>query len=219
MKNKRFKFAIIAFIIIIGILTISWYNDGCVIDYSARLYGFEGMNWNGRSYSMIQGRYTEGKTIAKSEDGDWRINEVKEDPTHTFLVARSFLANYLYVADDYEIPTSGEITTVCWNGVYIDDKDFLKAMNEIDAIKTATFDYETDANFTDDQDMKDLFFAYENCPVATEYKGYMGKINDKWTITTHIPLREYDDDGFEKPCTVSCFSIPDQYVSILEKYF
>ena len=51
--------------------------------------------------------------------------------------------------------------------------------------------------------MKKLYFAYEDCPVATVYKGYLGKINGQWAITT---------DG-------GCYSIPDKYSKILEKYF
>ena len=59
--------------------------------------------WNGREYSSISGEYSEGRTIAKGEE-DWVIDSVNEDPTHTFIVARSFLDQYLMVADDYTVP-------------------------------------------------------------------------------------------------------------------
>ena len=116
-----------------------------------------------------------------------------------------FLRFHLYVSDDYTIPTDGEITTICWNREYIEDKEFIKAMSEIDAAKTTSFAYETERIFelTENPRMKKLYFAYEDCPVATVYKGYLGKINGQWAITT---------DG-------GCYSIPDKSSKILEKYF
>ena len=217
--RKLTKPAIIALCIIAGTLFLLWNNGVFITDRSAQV-GAEGMLWKGKSYSMVNGQYTEGKTIAKSANG-WDINEVKEDPSHTFVVARSFLDQYLYVADDYDIPESGKVTKIYWNGKYITDTDFINAMTEIDAAKTATFDYETEGIFilTDNQRMKDLYFSYEDCPVATEFKGYMGKINDNWTITTYISSDQTNDDGSPKPYTVTCYSIPEQYADILEKYF
>lgn len=208
MKCKLSKFSIIClcvlFVIAIGIFVLLWNSGVFVFDRSAIVH-VEGMVWKGQDYSRISGEYTEGRTIAKSEDGSWKINEVKEDPSHTFVVARSFLDQYLYVSDAYTIPTSGEITKICWNREYIEDKEFIKALSEIDAAKTTSFAYNTEAIFVlkDNQRMKKLYFAYEGCPVATVYKGYLGKINGKWAITT---------DG-------GCYSIPDKYSQVLEKYF
>lgn len=208
MKFKLSKSAIIVLCIVsvtvIGILVLLWRAGVFVTDRSAIVYA-EGMTWKGQDYSRVGGDYTEGRTIAKSEDGSWDINEVKEDPSHTFVVARSFLDDFLYVSDAYTIPTSGEITKICWNREYIEDKEFIKALSEIDAAKTTSFAYNTETIFElkDNQRMKKLYFAYEGCPVATVYKGYLGKINGKWAITT---------DG-------GCYSIPDKYSQVLEKYF
>lgn len=224
MKSKLSKSVIFAlcafFIIIIGILSLLWYSGVFITDRSAKV-GFEGMVWNGKNYSTISGEYTEGRTIAKSEDGSWDINEIKEDPSHKFVVARSFLDQYLYVSDDYTVPKSGKITKVCWNEKYIQNKDFLKAMAEIDAAKTATFDYETEGIFmlTENQHMRRLYFAYDECPIATEYKGYMGKVNGKWVITTYISSDQNNPDGSPKPYSVTCYSIPDKFFNILEKHF
>lgn len=207
MKCKLSKNTIVYICVIfaiIGILTLLWHAGVFVTDRSAVVYA-EGMVWKGQDYSRISGEYTEGRTIAKSEDGGWRIKEIEEDPSHTFVVARSFLDQYLYVSDDYTVPTSGKITKICWNREYIEDEEFIKALSEIDAAKTTSFAYETETIFElkDHQRMKKLYFAYEGCPVATVYKGYLGKINGKWAITT---------DG-------GCYSIPDQYSTILKKYF
>ena len=161
MKLKLSKFAIIgmcvAFVMVIVVLLLLWRMGVFVTDRSAAVY-IEHMTWKGQSYSQISGQYTEGRTIAKSEDGSWKINEVKEDPSHTFVVARSFLDDRLYVSDDYTIPTDGEITTICWNREYIEDKEFIKALSEIDAAKTTSFAYETERIFelTENQRMKTL---------------------------------------------------------------
>lgn len=204
----------------IGVLLLAGLISFVITDHSADV-GTNDVDWNGRRYSNVSGKYTVGKTIATSKDFNWDVNEVKEDPSHTFIAASSFLDNNLYVADDYEIPKSGEITKIYWSGNYITDENFIQALTEIDAIKTASFDYETDGIFvlTDDQRMKDLYFAYEDCPIATEFKGYMGKINGNWVITTYISPDQRNDDGSPKPYTVTCYSIPEQYASILEKYF
>lgn len=224
MKCKLWKLTIIClcifFVIAIGILGLLW-NSGVFVTERSAIVHMEGMTWKGQNYSRISGECTEGRTIAKSEDGSWDINEVKEDPSHTFVVARSFLDQYLYVLDDYIVPTSGEITKVCWNGEYIEDKEVIKALSEIDTTKTTSFEYETEAIFilNDSQRMKSLYFAYEECPVATVFKGYLGKISGKWTMTTYISSDRNNDDGSPKPYIVGCYSIPGQYSQILEKCF
>lgn len=207
-------------LIIIRIFGMLWYSGVFVSDRSAIVH-VEGMKWNGKDYSRIGGEYTEGRTIAKSDNG-WKINEIKEDPSHTFVVVRSFLDQYLYVADDYEIQTNGNITKVCWDGEYIDNKEFISALTEIDSIKTTSFDYEIEEPIfvvNDNKKMKPLRFAYEGCPVATVHKGYLGKINGKWVITTYISSNQYNDDGSYKPYAVGCYLIPDKYSNILKKYF
>jgi hypothetical protein len=179
------------------------------------------VNWNGKEYSITSGEYTEGRTITKGKSGVWTINMVKEDPSHTFIVARSFLDQYLMVSDDYTIPTSGKITTISWNGTYITDEAVLDAIANIEAEKVTTFTYETDGIYqlTDNQHMRRLYFAYENCPVATEFKGYMGKVNGAWVITTYISSDTSNADGSPKPYSVSCYKIPNKYGDILSEYF
>lgn len=211
-KNKL-QAVIVFCIVLIVVMLLLWLCDIFKSDYSAEIKG-ESLLWNGKTYSPVGGEYTEGKTIAKSKDG-WDINEVKEDPTHNFVVVRSFLDNYLYVSDDYSIPTNGKLTTVCWNDIYINDILFLEALSKIENEKTTSFTYETEGIFqlTENQHMRSLYFSYENCPVATNFKGYMGKVNGQWVITTYIPQHS------SQPYSVSCYVIPDEYESILEKYF
>lgn len=177
--------------------------------------------WDEKEYYPAYGVYTEGKTIAKGKDGDWKINSVKEDPSHTFIVARSFLDQYLLVSSDYVVPKEGVVTKVAWNGKYITDKMFVNAVTNIEEEKATTFTYKTDGIFqlTDNQQMRELFFAYEDCPVTTEFKGCLGKVNGEWVITTYISDDRVNPDGSPKQYSVDCYTIPNEYWEILSKYF
>lgn len=70
------------------------------------------MNWNGVFYKSCSGIYEEGKTVAKTADGDRNINEVKGDTEHNFIVVRSFHDDSLLVRSDYKIPESGNPNVV-----------------------------------------------------------------------------------------------------------
>lgn len=197
-----------------------WDRGAFIIDRTADV-DLQHVTWNRKQYSPITGEYSEGRTIARGKEADWVINSVKEDPSHTFIVARSFLDQSLMVADDYTVPISGALTTVCWHWNYISDPLFLDAMQKIETEKTTSFTYQTDSIFylTETQHMRYLYFAYKNCPVATNYKGYMGKVNGEWVITTYISQDQNNEDGSPKPYSVSCYKIPKQYWDILSKYF
>ena len=89
----------------------------------------------------------------------------------------------------------------------------MDALAKIEAEKTTSFTYETDGIFalTDNQHMRRLYFAYDNCPIATNYKGYMGKVNGAWVITTYISHDTRNEDGSPKPYSVGCYVIPEEY--------
>lgn len=220
--KKRIRLAIFLLcfsLIAVAFLLKLWESGAFIFVRSAKI-GSEFVIWNDKDYSYINGIYSEGRTIAKGNN-DWKINAVKEDPTHTFVVVRSFLDQYLVVSDDYTVPQSGELTTVCWNGKYISDEEFLDAVAKIEAEKSTSFTYETEAIFqlTDNQHLRELYFAYENCPVATNFKGYMGKVNGKWVMTSYISQDTREPDGSPKPYEVGCYIIPDEYVEIISNYF
>ena len=208
-------------LVIVGVAIYVMWDRGVFITDNSAAVGGEWMTWNGKTYVQISGEYSGGRAIAKTKDGNTMIHEVKGDPSHTFMVASSFLNQRLYVLESYQIPQSGELTTVCWNGTFITDTEFLDAMAKIEAEKTTSFTYETDGIYAwrDNQRMKTLYFAYENCPVTTIYKGYMGKVNGEWVITTEISLDQRDENGAPKPYTVGCYRIPREYWDILSKYF
>ncbi len=190
-----------------------------VFDHSAIRRG-EGVYWKAVLYMPCSGEYTEGKTIAKTGDG-WKINEVEEDDTHTFIVLRSFLDQYLLVREDYEIPVSGNITTAFWGDEAIYDREFCELVEDILRYAKSDFQYETEGLFqrTDEQEMETLYVGYEGCPIGTEYMGYMGKIHGTWYITTRIDSEQRGEDGAPKPYQVWCYTIPEKYIELLEVFF
>lgn len=182
--------------------------------------GQESLYWKGALYITCGGQYREGRTIGKTADG-WDINEVEEDPSHTFLVARSFLDQYLFVREDYDIPASGTVTAASWYGrKQITDEVFCQAVMEIIAAAEGRFTYETDGIYqlTGAQRLYPLYLAYENCPLATEYIGYMGTLNGQWIITTHISYG-YTPEGGPAPDVVQYDVIPESYIDVLLPYF
>lgn len=193
----------------LALVGLAFLKGWIVTDHSAQRRG-EGVFWNGVLYVPASGEYTEERTIAKTEDG-WNIVAVEEDPSHTFVVLRSFLDNYLLVREDYEIPTSGAVTAVSWNGKKIEDAAFCAAVAAIVEGKQSDFSFETAAisHLREDQHMRLLYLAYEGCPIGTEFAGWMGKVNGVWCITTQVSS-ESD--------TVWCYQIPEEYVSVLERF-
>ena len=220
-KHYKIMLGCILVSVVVGSIAFKLWDAGAFIFDRSAYVSSNHMTWNGIEYSRISGDYTEGKTIAKGKNCDWVVNMVEEDPSHTFIVARSFLDQYLLVSDDYIVPTTGKLTTVSWNGTYITNEFFLDAIANIEAEKTTTFTYETDGIYqlTDTQHMRCLYFAYESCPVATNFKGYMGKVNGEWVITTYISPDTRNDDGSPKPYAVSCYKIPSEYWDVISKYF
>lgn len=82
-----------------GIMLSGAVSGLLVSDHSAEWRGQDTIYWNGSYYDACSGDYREGKTIAKTTDG-WDINEIEGDPSHTYIVARSFLDQYLFVKRD-----------------------------------------------------------------------------------------------------------------------
>ncbi len=213
MKNKSLKIWLGCIAVaVIAVFALMVSNCVIVFDHSAER-GFENsVKWKGVTYMPVSGKYKEGKTIAKTKDG-FDINEVEGDNSHTFLVMRSFLDQWLVVREDYVIPISGKITRASWGLKLIEDEEFLTAVEEIMEKATADFVYDNSKDdiyqYKGDNVMRQLLVAYEGCPVPTNYIGYMGTIDGKWCITV-------DDHGKDK---IDCYYIPEEYISFLEKYW
>jgi len=215
MKIQRLKWFISITCIAVVFVCYLILNGIIVFDHSAVRRG-EGVEWNGVYYEGCSAEYTEGKTIAKTKDG-WHINEVVEDKTHTFIVLRSFLDQYLLVREDYEIATSGKINVLYLKGKQIKDNEFIKAFTDIYENKASSYIYETDDEFrwNDNEEMKLVMVGYENCPIATSVIGYLGTVDGKWHfVERSFEYSEYDE---VKHTTVIYYPIEEKYHGIIDK--
>ncbi|MBQ3009810.1 MAG: hypothetical protein IJA20_02430 [Methanocorpusculum sp.] len=221
MKGRTRKSLILLLalaVVILAVAALLIAQGVIVFDRSGQRRG-EGVYWKDTMYVPSYGEYSEGRTIAKTEDG-WQINEVEEDSSHTFIVLRSFLDQSLLVRDDYEIPNSGEITCVFWDGKKIEDEMFCDTIADILSRASGDFSFVTEAIYqsNDTQSMKVLYVGYEGCPIGTEYIGYLGTVEGSWCITTTISPDQHNSDGSPKPYTVWCYTIPVEYEDILDNY-
>lgn len=215
MKNNILR---VLLLLLMLVLIFAFLGSGGVFvtDKSAERTGY-GMLWQGIRYVRTAGEYHEKRTIAKTTDG-WKINEVKEDPSHTFVVMRDFLDQALLVREDYEIPLSGDITSVFWESKTIQNVEFCSAIAAILDAAQPDFFYETEALpvLNEHQKARIVYVAYEGCPVPTVYQGYLGMIEGEWRIT--IPMTK-DSEGKDTPAgmqQVACYTIPAEFVPVLE---
>lgn len=170
----------------------------------------EDVNYRYENFELTK----EGKTIAFIDD--WKINEVPEDPSHTFLVVRSFLDQYYIVREDYTIPTEGNVSCA-----YIgkdnrtEDKKILWALTEIlqkDYTNGTDFfiSYDNGAN----DGFRHVTVGYEGCPVGTDSSiYYIGKIDSKWVIIFRDELGEWKNDKL--PAVY--YELDDKYGGIFEE--
>ena len=202
--------ALLIFTTLVGCLL---WQMGCFVTDRSVAVGLESLEWQGRRYNPVYGKYDAGRVIAKTTDG-LDVHEIDGDPDHNFLLVASFVDSNLYVCDDYEIPTNGKVTRAYWNYKDITDKDFLQAIGTLLAERHVQGTYKTkeDGLFVENnvQNLEVLYVAYENCPVASLNKGYIGKLNGEWIITVTI-------ESELTQCTY--YRIPEKHHSILEKYF
>lgn len=212
MKNRKLKILIGCLVVVVAIFAVMVAKGFIVFDHSAER-GFENsIIWKGVRYEPVPGRYKEGKTIAKVKDSGLSINEVEGDDSHTFVVVRSFIDQWLVVREDYNIPKSGKITKAYWAHQLIEDEEFLGAITEMITKVKPDSEYDTGDReifeYTDNQNMKELYIAYEDCPVPTIYLGYMGVIDSEWYLTV----------GKGNGSTIYCYTIPDEYSDIFDEY-
>lgn len=217
MKGKRgLLIALACALFLASILFFLWEQGVIVADHSAEYTG--DLHWNGRVYTSITDcPFKAGWALAKTCDGNWTVYALKEDPSHTFVLVSSFLDQHLLVVENYNIPKTGRITKAVWNRESISDEAFINAVSAINGQKSTSFEYETDGIFVlnEFQCMKELYFAYEDCPLATEYAGFLGKIHGQWVITTGVSQR--NEDG--SPKAYGLYVIPEEFHSVLEQYF
>ena len=211
-------FCVIAVILTFSLALLYLLNScGVFLDRSAEYYG-ETLVWKGKTYVPCGAAYTESdKTVAKTKDGGFSIKEVEEDESHTFVVVRSFLDQYLYVDESYNIPNSGELTVVFWNGVDFKKAEYLSAFSDIYSSTAETF--ERKIVFGDIKKMRPVYFGYNGCPLGTDFKGYLGKFENIWCYTVFVDsLNMYSENGAEQPVKVVFRPIDERYIPLLEKH-
>ena len=184
------------------------------IDRTA-IYKGNKLEWKGVTYIETSGNYSEGNTVAKTKEGNWDINEVKEDETHTFIVIRSFLDQYLFVREDYKIPKSGNVTSVFIQHTRINNEDFCRAVEKIIVEDGEKFIIETDNLYSK---ASEIWLSYENCPVETKNAGFIGFINNNWVYVGPINTWIRNEDGSPKKYAVNCKIINKDHLQIIESH-
>lgn len=217
---KRNTIVVLVILVAVAALAVLLIANGVIVlDYSAVAHGAN-IYWNDTLYVECSGQYHEGRTVARTPDG-WDINEVVGDESHTFVVKRNFLDQYLMVREDYAIPSSGEVTVVSYGWSDFKDEELCSTIFKILECAAAEFEYETEEIYirTENQNMKKLYVGYNGCPIATEFKGYLGKVNGEWCLTTeNLPWIE--SSGSPVPSqTVLCYTMPEEFHAVLEAHF
>ena len=221
--------------IIIGLFNLLPPPRKPVSDHSAQYSGGE-LYWNNAVYKnsySYRNAYSidiplifkneSGEILARTTDGRWDVNKLKGDETYTFVVLYDFYEQILCIREDYVIPTNGKITAVYWGDTKIENPVFCETIQRLYQDDSGnTFEYETNGidTLTETQHMRTLYFCYENSPVGTEFAGYLGKVYNKWVITTYIEDSYDPIQGiFTQPYKVICKELSTQYLEELEKYF
>ncbi len=201
-------------IALLGVVVAYLLSRGIIVfDHSAQRAG-EGFRWKGALYVPTSAAdYTEGKTIAKTTD-NWQLNIVEEDESHTFMVMRSFLDQWLCVREDYEFPQEGDVTAVYINGRKIDDAELAAAAQYMleNFAPQREYAVESIRHDTETQQMRDISYCFEDCPVGIDRNGdHIGCIDGEWLFAR----RDGEIGGKRR---YQLCAIPEEYYEILEKY-
>lgn len=215
-------------ILILCAVTAASSSCGLFVDRTAFVGTGENsrVEWRGKTYIPASGPHTLDKIIGASEDYGWTIHSVKQDPSKTFIVAASLRDSYFFVDSEYQIPTGGSITKASWgaaySGSYTNDEKILTALRELkekiktDFVKNET--YEEYYKISSDHKIKELWVGYEDCPIATEKLGYMGKLDGRWVITTYVNVTGTDEKGYPLGYETGCYLIPDEYIDTIIEF-
>lgn len=228
-QNKGLKITLISLAIIVivtgAILFKFFVLDSGTNDHSLEVRDFGevlSVTWNGVEYIECgQFQYESlGKTLATSPDKKYKILEVKDDKSHTFVMAYYGLRGHAcMVKKDYTIPREGKVTAIYWDNKKITDNEFCKVVENCVNNPKETFEYElTDRGIfelLDNQFVKKFAFCYEDCPVGFDTVAWMGKINGRYVIANSISGEDYP---VGERRVYLCKVIPDEYAGLMKKY-
>lgn len=213
MKIKK---SVTVIFLAVAVIFIALIASGVIVADRSAVYSAEGLSWNGTFYKSCSGFYEEGKTIAKTADGNWDINEIEGDPEHNFVAVRSKLDDFLYVRSDYKIPESGTPNTVYLGTNRIENPEFCKILSDIYCSEGGTFT--VTATIDDVQKWKAVSIGFDGCAVAV-FRGYIGFADGKYFFTVDLSDMKEKDDGSGSPFTVVCKSVDENCYSTIEEYF
>lgn len=190
--------------------------SACGITDRSAVYSAEGLRWNGTFYKTCSGFYEEGKTIAKTTDGNFDINEIENDPEHNFVVVRSFTDDSLFVRSDYNVPDSGNPNTVYLGTNKIENTADKNILSDIFLNESETFSLT--ATHNDVNKWQSVSIGYSGCPVAI-FRGYIGFADGNYFFTVDLSDMKAKDDESGTQFTVVCKTINKKYDSLLNAYF
>ena len=207
MEKKAKKKALIFLIIVF-----------CVAVYAAvRYYSVDRTAVREGGYYIIGGeRYVEipinftkeGKTVAKGDS--FKINEIPEDKSHTFLTVRSFLDNRNIVKESYVIPTAGKLSVAyCGHERITGGKKRSMLQSIFDEAYQGSFVIKTNDRFDISNGTKNIYVGYEDCPVGTDWIGCLGNINDRLVFIKEEDVRDED-------LRYTCYILKDEYQGLYE---
>ncbi len=212
MRRKKY---LVAAICLFAAVTVIFLGCGLVTDRSA-VYSAEGLSWNGAFYKSCSGFYDEGKTIAKTADGNYSLCEVIGDANHNFIVVRSFTDDSLLVRSDYKIPESGNPDTVYLGTKKIENQEDCKIISDIFLNDSEIFSVY--ATHEDVNNWQSVAIGFDGCSVAV-FRGYIGFADENYFFTVDLSDMMEKDDGSGQPFTVLCKSINKNHYEILDEYF
>lgn len=207
---------IIVAVLCLAVAVAVVFSSGLIVTDRSAVYSAEGLNWNGAFYKSCSGFYEEGKTIAKTSDGTWSINAVKDDADHNFVVVRSFLDDSLLVRSDYKIPESGNPNAVYLGTQKIESQEDCKIISEIFLSESETFS--VSATHEDVNNWQSVSIGFDGCPVAV-FRGYIGFADGKYFFTVDISNMKEKDDGSNTPFLVICKTVDESHYTVLDGYF
>lgn len=210
-----FKKTVIATVCLIAVITVIFASGVIVTDRTA-VYSAEGLSWNSSFYKFCSGIYEDGKTVAKTSDGSWNINEVKGDTDHNFVVVRSRLDDSLLVREDYKIPESGNPNVVYLGTAKIENAETQKIISDIVLNNGETFSLT--ATHKDVNNWQSVSIGYDGCPVAI-FRGYIGFADENYFFTVDLTDMKEKDDGSGSDFTVLCKSVDEEHYFVLNEYF
>lgn len=213
MKIKK---SVAVIFLAVAVISVTLFASGVIITDRSAVYSAEGLNWNGAFYKSCSGIYEEGKTVAKTSDGNWNINEVKGDAEHNFVVVRSKLDDFLLVREDYKIPENGNPNAVYLETTKIGNAETQKIISDIVLNNGETFTLT--ATHDNVNKWQSVSIGFDGCPVAI-FRGYIGFADENYFFTVDLSDMKEKDDGSGAPFTVLCKSVDKNYFPLLNEYF